>query len=77
MPLCYLPGYEEEALGDLQKLERRMCFVSMEDVNLFDYLQSRRRHEAACADCFFSIGCQGFYYFPDEWKDEAAARWGD
>ena len=54
-----------------------MCFVSMEDVNLFDYLQSRRRHEAACRECFFSIACEGFYYFPDEWKDDAAARWGD
>ena len=77
MPLCYLPGYESESMGDLYKLERRMCFVSMEDVNLFDYLQSRRRHEAACRECFFSIACEGFYYFPDEWKDEAAARWGD
>ena len=77
LPLCYLPGYEAESMGDLDKLERRMCFVSMEDVNLFDYLQSRRRHEAACASCLLSIACQGFYYFPDQWHDEAAARWGD
>lgn len=77
LPLCYLPGYEAESINDLGKLERRMCFVSMEDVNLFDYLQSRRRHEAACASCLLSIACQGFYYFPDEWHDEASQRWGD
>lgn len=77
LPLCTMPGYEQYCIGDLYKLERRMCFVSMEDVNLFDYLQSRRRHEAPCQDCLLSIACDGFYYFPDEWKDEAATRWGD
>ncbi|HAN30806.1 MAG TPA: hypothetical protein DCQ06_04345 [Myxococcales bacterium] len=77
LPLCHMPGYEEYCLGDIFKLERRMVFVSMEDVNLFDYLQSRRRHEAPCKSCFLSLACEGFYYFPDEWHDEAAARWGD
>lgn len=77
LPLCYMPGYEEYLLGDIFKLERHMCFVSIEDVNLFDYLQSRRRHEKACASCLVQFACQGFYYFPDEWKDEGAARWGD
>ncbi len=77
LPLCYMQGYEEYCLGDIYKLERRMVFVSMEDVNLFDYLQSRRRHEAPCKTCLLSIACEGFYYFPDEWNDEAAARWGD
>jgi MoaA/NifB/PqqE/SkfB family radical SAM enzyme len=77
LPICYMPGYEEYCMGDLYKFERRMVFVSMDDVNLFDYLQSRRRHEAPCATCFMKIGCQGFYYFPDEWNDEAQARWGD
>lgn len=77
LPLCYMAGYEEYCLGDIYKLERRMVFVSMEDVNLFDYLQSRRRHEAACQSCLLSIACEGFYYFPDEWHDEAAARFGD
>lgn len=77
LPLCYMPGYEEYCLGDIYKLERRMVFVSMEDVNLFDYLQARRRHEEPCKTCFMSTACEGFYYFPDEWKDEAAARWGD
>jgi hypothetical protein len=46
-------------------------------VNLFDYLQSRRRHEAQCKTCLLSTACEGFYYWPDEWKDEARARWGD
>ncbi|MCO4761024.1 MAG: radical SAM protein [Myxococcales bacterium] len=77
LPLCYMAGYEEYCLGDIFKLERRMVFVSMEDVNLFDYLQSRRRHEAACKTCLVSTACEGFYYFPDSWNDEAAARWGD
>ncbi len=77
LPLCYMPGYEEHLLGDIFKLERHMCFVSIEDVNLFDYLQSRRRHESACASCLVQFACQGFYYFPDEWNDEAAQRWGD
>lgn len=77
LPLCYMPGYESYCMGDLYKLERRMVFVTMDDVNLFDYLQSRRRHEAACETCFIKPGCEGFYYFPDEWYDEARARWGD
>ena len=77
MPLCYMPGYEEYGLSDIGKMERHMVFVSMDDVNLFDYLQSRRRHEKACETCFFSIACEGFYYWPDEWKDEARARFGD
>ena len=77
LPLCYMPGYEEYLLGDIFKLERHMCFVSIEDVNLFDYLQSRRRHEKACDSCLVQFACQGFYYFPDEWNDEAKQRWGD
>ncbi len=70
-------GYEEYCLSDIGKMERDMVFVSMADVNLFDYLQSRRRHEKACETCFFSIACEGFYYWPDEWKDEARAKYGD
>lgn len=77
LPMCYLPGYEEYGLSDIGKLERHMVFVTMDDVNLFDYLQSRRRHEEPCKTCFFSIACQGFYYWPDEWKDDARARFGD
>jgi MoaA/NifB/PqqE/SkfB family radical SAM enzyme len=77
LPLCYLPGYEEYGLSDIGKLQRHMIFVSMDDVNLFDYLQSRRRHEAACGSCLFSIACEGFYYWPEQWQDEARARWGD
>lgn len=77
MPPCFMPGYEEYALSDIGKLQRHMVFVTMDDVNLFDYLQSRRRHEKVCQSCFFSIACEGFYYWPDEWKDEGAVRWGD
>lgn len=77
LPVCYLPGYEAYALSDIGKLQRHMVFVSMDDVNLFDYLQSRRRHEKPCETCLFSIACEGFYYWPDEWKDDAAVRFGD
>ncbi len=77
LPVCYMPGYEEYCLSDIGKLQRHMVFVSLEDVNLFDYLQSRRRHEEPCKTCFYSIACEGFYYWPDEWKDEAQARFGD
>ena len=77
LPMCYIPGYEAYGLSDIGKLQRHMVFVSMDDVNLFDYLQSRRRHEEPCKTCFFSIACEGFYYWPDEWKDEAKAKYND
>lgn len=77
LPMCYIPGYEAYGLSDIGKLQRHMVFVSMDDVNLFDYLQSRRRHEEPCKTCLFSIACEGFYFWPDEWKDEARQRWGD
>ena len=77
LPICYMQGYESYCMGDMYKLERRMVFVTMDDVNLFDYLQARRRHESKCEACFFKLGCEGFYYFPDEWHDEASQRWGD
>jgi MoaA/NifB/PqqE/SkfB family radical SAM enzyme len=77
LPLCFLPGHETYGLADLGKLERHMVFVGGEDVNLLDYLQARRRHEAACETCLFAVACEGFYPFPDEWRDEARARFGD
>ena len=77
LPVCYLPGYEAWALSDIGKLQRHMMFVGGDDVNLFEYLQSRRRHEAPCKTCLFSIACEGFYFWPEEWQDEARARWGD
>ncbi len=77
LPLCYLPGYEEYGLSDIGKLQRHMIFVSLDDVNLFDYLQSRRRHEDKCKTCLLSTACEGFYFWPDEWKDEARQKFGD
>lgn len=77
LPLCYLPGYEDYGLSDIGKLQRHMIFVSMDDVNLFDYLQSRRRHEEKCKTCLLSTACEGFYFWPDEWKDEARQKFGD
>lgn len=77
LPLCYLPGYEEYGLSDIGKLQRHMIFVSLDDVNLFDYLQSRRRHEEKCKTCLLSTACEGFYFWPDEWKDEARQKFGD
>ncbi len=77
LPVCYLPGYEAWALSDIGKLQRHMVFVSGDDVNLFEYLQSRRRHEKPCETCLYSIACEGFYFWPDAWQDEAHARFGD
>lgn len=77
LPMCYLPGYEAWALSDIGKLQRQMVFVSGDDVNLFEYLQSRRRHEKPCETCLYSIACEGFYFWPDAWQDEARARFGD
>ena len=77
LPLCFLPNYEEYGLSDIGKLQRHMIFVTMDDVNLFDYLQSRRRHEDKCKTCLMSTACEGFYYWPDEWKDQARQRFGD
>lgn len=77
LPLCYLPGYQQHGLADLGKRERHMVFVGGDEVNLQDYLQARRRHEAACETCLFAFACEGFYFFPDEWRDSARARFGD
>ncbi|MBI5607919.1 MAG: radical SAM protein [Deltaproteobacteria bacterium] len=77
LPMCFMPGYEEYGLSDIGKLQRHMLFVSMDDVNLFDYLQSRRRHEDKCKNCLYSIACEGFYYWPDQWHDEARQKFGD
>jgi hypothetical protein len=77
LPLCFLPGYEDYGLSDIGKLQRHMIFVSMDDVNLFDYLQSRRRHEKKCETCLLSTACEGFYFWPDEWKDDARQKFGD
>lgn len=77
LPLCFLPGYEEYGLSDIGKLQRHMIFVSMDDVNLFDYLQSRRRHEKKCETCLLSTACEGFYFWPDEWQDDARRKFGD
>jgi MoaA/NifB/PqqE/SkfB family radical SAM enzyme len=77
LPLCYLPGLEAYAMADLHKMERHMFFVTGDDVDLFDFLSSRRRKEAACATCLYSTACSGFYYFPEDWNDEARDKWGD
>jgi len=77
LPLCYLGDHAAHGLGDLYKMERQMLFVTMDDVDLFEYLGSRRRKEKPCETCLYSTACAGFYYFPDEWNDEARARWGD
>ncbi|HEY3499193.1 MAG TPA: radical SAM protein, partial [Polyangiaceae bacterium] len=42
LPFCFMPGYEENLVGDLLKLERHMIFVNNDEVNLFSYLRERR-----------------------------------
>ncbi len=61
LPYCFMPGYEEFMLGDLQKVARHMVFVNNEDVNLSAYLAERRRRRDVCAPCTHAILCGGFY----------------
>jgi MoaA/NifB/PqqE/SkfB family radical SAM enzyme len=61
LPFCFMPGYEEFLMGDLQKLERHMVFVNNETVNLAAYLAERRTRKPACESCPRAVFCGGFY----------------
>jgi len=63
LPFCYLPGHERHLMPDLYKRERRMVFVSTEEVNLADYLSATRERRDACARCLYQVACGGFYNF--------------
>jgi MoaA/NifB/PqqE/SkfB family radical SAM enzyme len=60
---CQLPGYEAYLAADVQKLGRTMVFVTDQEVNLFDYLASRRVRRDVCRDCAYALVCEGFFEF--------------
>jgi MoaA/NifB/PqqE/SkfB family radical SAM enzyme len=66
---CLFPGYEHHLLGDLQKLGRTMVFVTDEEVNLFEYLASRRIRDERCEACPHGLVCEGFYAFTEGASD--------
>jgi len=65
LPFCFMPGYEEFMVGDLQKLSRHMIFVNNEGVNLADYLAERRVRKPVCEPCPHRSFCGGFYELED------------
>jgi MoaA/NifB/PqqE/SkfB family radical SAM enzyme len=65
LPFCFLPGYEQQMVGDLSKFERHMVFVNNEDVNLSQYLATRRVRRPVCNACPHAIFCAGFYELDD------------
>ncbi len=65
VPFCFFSGYEDYVVGDVLKLQRNMVFVTQEKVNLFEYLAGTRERTDQCADCAFSVACEGFYSFAE------------
>ncbi|NUO50183.1 MAG: radical SAM protein [Polyangiaceae bacterium] len=65
LPFCFMPGYEENLVGDLLKLERHMIFVNNDEVNLFSYLRERRKKKPVCETCPHAIFCGGFFDLED------------
>ena len=75
---CAMPGYEEYVVGDLQKLGRTMVFAAdprfPEQVNLYDWLGAKREKRAVCAQCPYTVVCEGFQVFVDEKPDMRVER---
>ncbi len=71
LPFCFMPGYEENLVGDLLKLERHMIFVNNDEVNLFSYLRERRKKKPVCETCPHAIFCGGFF----DLEDAAEPTW--
>jgi MoaA/NifB/PqqE/SkfB family radical SAM enzyme len=65
VPFCFFEGREAHVVGDVLKLQRNMIFTTRETVNLFDYLAGARVRTEKCADCVFSVACDGFYSFEE------------
>ena len=65
LPFCFMPGYEDNLVGDLLKLERHMIFVNNDEVNLFAYLRERREKKPVCETCPHAIFCGGFFNLED------------
>ncbi len=62
-PPCLLPGLEHFVAADLGKIDRRMVFVTNDEVNLADYLSKCRAHTARCRVCLCRPVCAGEYRF--------------
>ncbi len=60
---CFLKGEERAALADFFKSERNMLFCTDEEVNLLNFLSSKRFKTGECRACPYSIVCEGFYDF--------------
>lgn len=63
LPPCRLPGHEAAALADAEKYSRVMAFVDAPPENLAVYLSRRRARRPECAECAYSIVCEGHYEF--------------
>jgi len=76
--LCAFPGYEGYVTGDLQKLGRTMVFAAdprfPEQVNLYEWLGSRREKREVCASCPWTTVCEGFQVFAQEKPDMRVER---
>ena len=75
---CAFPGYEQYVAGDLQKLGRTMVFAAdprfPEQVNLYQWLGSRREKREVCAECPWTTVCEGFQVFVQEKPDMRVER---
>lgn len=75
---CAFPGYEQYVVGDLQKLGRTMVFAAdprfPEEVNLYQWLGSRREKREVCSECPWTTACEGFQVFAEEKPDMRVER---
>ncbi len=75
---CAFPGYEEYVAGDLQKLGRTMVFAAdprfPEQVNLYEWLGSKREKRDVCQQCPWTTVCEGFQVFAQEKPDMRVER---
>ncbi|MBI3785631.1 MAG: radical SAM protein, partial [Deltaproteobacteria bacterium] len=76
--LCAFPGYERYVAADLQKLGRVMVFAAdprfPEQVNLYEWLGSRREKREVCDTCPWTTVCEGFQVFAQEKPDMRVER---
>ena len=63
LPFCQLPGYEEYLMPDVSKTGRIMVFIGKGEMNLSEFLSTKRKKDAQCASCLYSIICGGRWDF--------------
>ena len=63
LPFCYMKGFEEYAVWDINKMERDMIFVGEIPSNLYNYLSINREKKPKCNICNYKIICDWFYKF--------------